>query len=120
MGEFEERLQKAIDETLSLLGPVGKHNLCLKLKEVFQLEPGKMAGDPERLSLALDQIIGRAGQVLGRAIAQRLAKTYSIRLSQDHDLTYADHIRHIRRLVQSRSLQTACAEASGIEVHRKA
>ena len=105
MGEFEERLRKAIDETLALIGSMGKDTLCLRLKEAFGPDLGKMVADPERLSSALDQIFGRAGQVLGRAIAQKVATTYSIKLRQSHDLTYADHIRHLRQLAQNHSLQ---------------
>jgi len=105
--EFEERLQKAIEESLALFRPVSKHNFCMTLKEAFDYELKKMAGDPERLSSVLDQILGSTGRVIGRAIAHRVAATYSIQLRQDPDLTYADHIRRLRQLVRSRSLQTS-------------
>jgi hypothetical protein len=119
--EFEGRLQKAIDESLALFGPIRKYNLCQRLKEAFDLEPGKMAADPERLSSALDEILGRAGRVIGRAIAHRVASTYSFELRQDRDLTYADHIRHLRQLVRNQSLQTAtCADASDVKLQGKA
>ena len=119
LSEFEERLEKAIDESLSLFGPIRKHNFCLRLKEAFDLEPGKMAADPERLSSALDQILGRAGRVIGRAIAHRVAATYSFELHEDRDLTYADHIRHLRQLVRNQSLQT-CTRAGGVKLEGKA
>jgi len=118
LSEFEERLQKAIDESLALFGPIGKYRLCQRLKEAFDLEPGKMAADPERLSSALDQILGRAGRVIGRAIAHRVAATYSFELPQDRDLTYADHIRHLRQLAQNQSLQT-CPDAGGVKLQAR-
>jgi len=118
LSEFEERLQKAIDESLALFGPIRKYNFCLRLKEAFDLEPGKMAADPERLSSALDEILGRAGRVIGRAIAHRVASTYSFELRQDRDLTYADHIRHLRQLVRNQSLQT-CADAGGVKLQAR-
>lgn len=114
LSEFEERLQKAIDESLALFGPVGKHNFCMRLKEAFDYESRKMAADPERLSSALDQILGKTGRVIGRAIAHRVAATYSIELRQDRDLTYADHIRQLRQLVRNRSLQTS-GDAGGVK-----
>jgi hypothetical protein len=113
--EFEKRLQKAIDESLALFGHIGKHNSCVRLKEVFDHEPRKMAADPERLSSALDEMLGRAGQVIGRAIAHKVAATYSIELRQDHDLTYADHIRHLMQVVRNQSLQTP-AEAGEVRL----
>ena len=119
LSEFEERLQKAIDESLALFGPIRKYKFCQTLKEAFDLEPGRMAADPERLSSALDEILGRAGRVIGRAIAHRVAATYSIELRQDRDLTYADHIRHLRQLVRNQSLQT-CTGVGGVKLQGKA
>jgi len=119
LSDFEKRLQKAIDETLALFGPIRKHNLCQRLKEAFDLEPGKMAADPERLSSALDEILGRAGRVIGRTIAHRVAATYSFELREDRDLTYADHIRRLRQLVRNQSLQT-CTGAGGVKIQGKA
>jgi hypothetical protein len=97
--EFEERLQKAIDDTLALLGPNGKHKFCLRLKDEFNLELTRLAGDPETLSSVLDQTLGPAGQVVGRAIARKVAATYSIDLREGHGRTYADHIRNLRQIV---------------------
>lgn len=113
MSEFEERLQKAIDQTFALLGPIGKHNLCLRLKDEFKLEPTRLAGDPERLSSALDQTLGPAGGVIGRAIARKVAATYAIDLSEDHSLRYADHIRNLREIVsRNYALQTRAQRVS--------
>jgi len=99
LGEFEERLRKAIDDTLTLLGPIGRHKFSLRLKDEFNLEPTRLASDPERLSSVLDQILGPAGQVIGRTIARKIAATYSIDLREDHGGTYADHIRNLKQIV---------------------
>lgn len=99
LSEFEGRLQKAIDETLALLGRKGKYVVYLRLKDEFNLEPTRLAGDPEGLSSALDQTLGPAGRVVGRAIARKVAATYAIDLCQDHNLTYADHIMNLRQIV---------------------
>jgi hypothetical protein len=99
LGEFEERLQKAIDDTLSLLTPIGKHKFYLRLKDEFNLEPTGLASDPEKLSSALDQTLGPAGKVIGRVIARKVAATYAIDLHEDKDLTYADHISNLRQTV---------------------
>jgi hypothetical protein len=107
LSEFEERLQKAINETLALLRPIGRHILCLRLKDEFNLDPMRLAGDPEGLSSALDQTLGPAGRVLGRAIARKVATTYAIDLPQDYGLTYADHVRNLKQIVlQNRTPQT--------------
>ena len=101
LNEFEERLQKAIEESLALFRPIGKQNSYVRLEEAFDHAPRKMAADPERLSSALDEILGRAGRVIGRAIAHRVAAAYSVELPQDRDLTFADHIRHLREVVRN-------------------
>ncbi len=97
LGEFDERLQKAIDDTLALLGPTSRHKFCLRLKDEFNLT--RLASDPERLSSVLDQTLGPAGQVVGRTIARKIAATYSIDLREDHGGTYADHIRNLKQIV---------------------
>jgi hypothetical protein len=97
--EFEERLRKAIEDTLALLGPIGRHKFRLRLKDEFNLELTRLAGDPERLSSVLDQTLGPAGQVVGRAIARKIAATYSINLREDHGRKYADHIRNLKQIV---------------------
>ena len=107
LSEFEERLQKAINETLALLRPTGRHVLCLRLKDEFNLDPMRLAGDPEGLSSALDQTLGPAGRVLGRAIARKVAIAYALDLPQDRVLTYADHVRNLKQIVlQNRNPQT--------------
>jgi hypothetical protein len=104
LGEFEERLQKAIDQTLALLGPKGKHGIRVRLRGEFNLEPSSLASDPQRLSSALDQILGRvAWQFIGRAIVRKVAATYAINFHQDHDLTYADHVRELKQIVQQKA-----------------
>lgn len=113
MSEFEQRLQKAIDDTFTLLGPVGKRTLCVVLKQKFGLGPNELSADPDRLSSALDQIFGGAGQVLGRAIARKVAATYSIELRQDRGLTYADHIRQMRQIARDPSLHTGNCAGTG-------
>lgn len=103
LSEFEERLQKAIDDTLALLTPAGKHKFYLRLKDEFNLEPTRLASDPEKLSSALDQTLGPAGKVVGRVIARKVAATYAIDLPEDKDLTYADHISNLRQAVSRNS-----------------
>lgn len=104
LSEFEERLQKAIDQTLALLGPKRKHAICVRLRGEFNLEPSSLAGDPQRLSSALDQILGRvAWQFIGRAIVRKVAATYAINFHQDHGLTYADHVGELRQIVQQKA-----------------
>ena len=106
LGEFEERLRKAIDDTLALLGPIGRHKFCLRLKDEFNLELTRLASDPERLSSVLDQTLGPAGQVVGRTIARKIAATYSINLREDHGRTYADHIRNLKQIVSRDATHT--------------
>lgn len=103
LGEFDERLQKAIDDTLALLGPIGWHKFSLRLKDEFNLELTSLASDPERLSSVLDQTLGPAGQFIGRAIVRKVAATYAINFHQDHGLTYADHVRELRQIVQQKA-----------------
>ena len=104
LSEFEERLQKAIDHTLALLGPRGKQAICVRLRGEYDLEPSSLASDPQRLSSALDQILGRvAWQFIGRAIVRKVAATYAINFHQDHGLTYADHVRELRQIVQQKA-----------------
>jgi hypothetical protein len=108
LNEFEGRLQKAIDDTLALLGPIGKHIFCLRLKDEFHLEPTSLAGDPEKLSSVLDQALGPAAKVIGRAIARKVAAGYAIDFREDHGLTFADHIRKLRQIVsRNYALQTS-------------
>jgi hypothetical protein len=97
--EFEEKLQKAIDDTLALLGSNRKHAFSMRLKDEFNLEPTRLAQHPEALSSALDEILGPAGQIVGRAIATKAAAAYGSKLSEDHTLKYADLIRNLKQIV---------------------
>jgi len=104
LSEFEERLQKAIDQTLALLGPRGKHAICVRLRGEYNLEPSSLASDPQGLSSALDQILGRvAWRFIGRAIVQKVAATYAVNFHQVQCLTYAHHVRELRQIVQQKA-----------------
>jgi len=97
--EFEESLQKAIEDTLALLGSNRKHAFSLRLKDEFDLEPTRLAQHPEALSSALDEILGPAGQIVGRAIATKAAATYETKLSEDPALNYVDLVRKLKQIV---------------------
>ncbi len=100
--KFEERLQKAIDDTLALLGPNRKRAFCMRLKDDFNLESARLAQHPETLSSALDAILGPAGQIVGRAIAKKAAVACGTELPEDRTMNYADLITSLKQSVRQK------------------
>lgn len=77
-----------------------------KFKELFKLEPTRLAGASEELASALDILLGKIpSAVVGRAIMRRLAVEYGTKLRDRHDIAFPDYVDELRVRFSSQGAQ---------------